>query len=85
MVGSRAWWDPGAEVIAMVSAKGGKFGFVYTGRQNVYRKLRSKGHEQEERAARISNAGRTHAARSTMARKGALHRKAHAYRAGRRR
>lgn len=68
----------------MVSAKGGKFGFVYKSRQNVYRKLRSKGMSKKS-AARISNAGRTHVARSAMSRKGALHRKAHAHRTGRRR
>jgi hypothetical protein len=72
------------EVDAMVSAKGGKYGFVYTSRQNVYRKLRSKG-MSKSKAARISNAGRSHVARSAMARKGALHRKAHAHRTGRRR
>lgn len=68
----------------MVSARGGKFGFVYTSRQNVYRKLRSKG-MSKSKAARISNAGRSHVQRSAMSRKGALHRKAHAHRAGRRR
>jgi hypothetical protein len=58
----------------MVSARGGKYGFVYPRRQNVYRKLRSKGMSKKS-AARISNAGRTHAARSRMARKGARHRR----------
>lgn len=72
------------EVDAMVSAKGGKYGFVYTSRQKVYRELRDKGMSKKS-AARISNAGKTHAARSAMSRKGALHRKAHARRAGRRR
>jgi hypothetical protein len=72
------------EVIAMVSAKGGKFGFVYKSRQKVYRKLRSKGMSKKS-AARISNAGKTHVARSAMSRKGALHRKAHGHRTGRRR
>lgn len=68
----------------MVSARGGKFGFVYTNRQNVYRKLRAKGMSKKS-AARISNAGRSHAQRSAMSRKGALHRKAHGHRTGRRR
>lgn len=68
----------------MVSARGGKYGFVYTARQNVYRKLRSKGMTKKS-AARISNAGRTHVQRSAMARKGAAQRKAHGHRTGRRR
>lgn len=70
--------------MTMVSARGGKYGFVYTSRQNVYRKLRSKG-MSKKKAARISNAGRTHAQRSASARKGALTRKAHGHRTGRRR
>lgn len=59
----------------MVSARGGKYGFVYPSRQNVYRKLRSK-HMSKSKAARIANAGRTHGQRSAMARKGAAHRRA---------
>jgi hypothetical protein len=74
----------GTEVVAVVSARGGKYGFVYKSRQNVYRELRGKGMSKKS-AARISNAGKTHAARSAMSRKGALHRKAHAHRTGRRR
>jgi hypothetical protein len=54
----------------MVSARGGKYGFVYKSRQSVYRKLRSKGYSKSK-AARISNAGRTHGARSRMAKKAA--------------
>lgn len=58
----------------MVSARGGKFGFVYTSRHSVYRKLRAKGYSKEK-AARISNAGRTKTARSRMAKKAARTRK----------
>ncbi len=54
----------------MVSARGGKFGFVYKARQGTYRALRRKG-MSKSKAARISNAGRGHAARSRMAKKGA--------------
>lgn len=58
----------------MVSARGGRYGFVYRSRQNVYRALRRQG-ASKTKAARISNAGRTHAARSVMARKAARTRK----------
>lgn len=58
----------------MVSSRGGKFGFVYPGRQNVYKALRRQG-KSKTVAAKIANAGRTHAARSAMARKGARKRK----------
>lgn len=54
----------------MVSDRGGRYGFVYRARQNVYRALRRQG-ASKAKAARISNAGRTHVARSRMARKGA--------------
>lgn len=57
-----------------VSDRGGKYGFVYKARQDTYRALRRKGFSKEK-AARISNAGRTHAQRSAMARKGARSRK----------
>lgn len=60
----------------MVSSRGGKFGFVYKSRQNVYRALRRQG-KTKRVAAMISNAGLTHAARSAMARKGARTRKRH--------
>jgi len=53
----------------MVSDRGGKFGYVIKSRQNVYRALRRQG-MSKEKAARISNAGKSHAARSRMARKG---------------
>lgn len=59
----------------MVSARGGKFGFVYTSRQNVYRALRRQG-KSKTTAAEISNAGQTRVGRSMMARKAARTRKA---------
>ena len=58
----------------MVSSRGGKYGFVYKSRQNVYRALRRKGFTKSK-AARISNAGRFHIQRSSMARKAARTRK----------
>lgn len=54
----------------MVSSRGGKWGFVYKGRQNVYKALRRQG-KSKTAAAKIANAGRTHTARSAMSRKGA--------------
>ena len=54
----------------MVSDRGGRYGFVYRTRWATYRALRRKG-MSKTKAARISNAGRTHAARSRMAWKGA--------------
>lgn len=59
----------------MVSDRGGRFGFVYKTRQDVYRALRRQG-ASKSKAARISNAGRTHAQRSLMARKAARTRQA---------
>jgi hypothetical protein len=53
----------------MVSARGGRWGFVYSTRQKAYRALRKKG-MSKTRAAQISNAGKSHAQRSAMARKG---------------
>ena len=58
----------------MVSAKGGKFGFVYTSRHNVYRALRRQG-KSKTVAAKIANAGRSHSSRSRMAKKAARTRK----------
>lgn len=58
----------------MVSARGGRWGFVYRSRQAAYRALRKQG-MSKGKAARISNAGQTHAQRSAMARKGAAARK----------
>jgi hypothetical protein len=54
--------------MTMVSSRGGKYGFVYKSRQNVYRALRRKGMTKKA-AARISNAGRFHVQRSRMAKK----------------
>lgn len=59
----------------MVSSRGGKYGFVYASRQNVYRALRRKG-KSKTVAAKIANGGRTHLARKAMAKKGAAHRRA---------
>lgn len=60
----------------MVSARGGRWGFVYTSRQRVYKALRRKG-ASKSKAARISNAGLTHVQRSAMARKAARTRRRH--------
>jgi len=57
----------------MVSARGGKFGFVYSSRHDAYRALRAKG-MSKEKAARIANAGVSKAGRSRMAKKGARRR-----------
>lgn len=54
-----------AEVVAVVSARGGKYGFVYTSRQRVYKALRRQG-MTKSKAARISNAGRTRVGRHRM-------------------
>lgn len=53
----------------MVSSRGGRWGFVYANRQRVYNALRRQG-MSKTKAAKISNAGHTHAQRSAMARKG---------------
>lgn len=58
----------------MVSARGGKHGFVYRSRHNVYRALRRRG-ASKRKAARIANEGRTRTGRSVMARKAAATRK----------
>lgn len=58
----------------MVSARGGKFGFVYTSRHRAYRGIRRSGNSKTK-SAKIANAGRTHAQRSAMARKAARTRK----------
>lgn len=55
----------------MVSARGGKHGFVYRSRHDTYRALRRKRGKTQRSAARISNAGRTFAQRSRMAKKAA--------------
>jgi hypothetical protein len=59
----------------MVSARGGKYGYVAKSRQNVYRALR-RGGASKSKAARISNAGITRAGRVRMARKAARTRRA---------
>jgi hypothetical protein len=59
----------------VVSSAGGKKGFVYRSRHKAYRGIRRKG-ASKSKAARIANAGRTHAARVRMARKAARTRKA---------
>ncbi|MCI3246324.1 hypothetical protein [Streptomyces spinosisporus] len=58
----------------MVSSRGGKYGFVYRSRFSAYRALRRKG-LTKQRAAMISNAGRSFPQRSRMARKAARTRK----------
>jgi hypothetical protein len=58
----------------VVSDRGGRHGFVYRSRHNVYRALRRKGKSQIT-AAKISNAGRSRGGRSRMAKKGARTRK----------
>ncbi|MGY0062832.1 DUF7218 family protein [Streptomyces sp. LZ34] len=60
----------------MVSDRGGRFGFVYRGRQSTYRALRRQG-ASKSKAARIANAGRFFSGRSRMARKGARTRRRH--------
>lgn len=60
----------GVEVVTVVSARGGKYGYVVASRHRAYRALRRKG-ASKSKAARIANAGRTHAGRSRMARKAA--------------
>jgi hypothetical protein len=58
------------EVVTVVSSAGGRKGYVARSRHRVYKALRRKG-MSKEKAARISNAGTTHAQRSRMARKAA--------------
>jgi hypothetical protein len=58
----------------VVSARGGKYGFVYPSRHRAYRALRKRG-KSKSYAAAISNKGRTFAGRSQMARKAARTRK----------
>jgi uncharacterized protein (DUF302 family) len=54
----------------MVSARGGKHGFVFRNRHDVYRALRRQGKTKED-AAQIANAGHTKTGRTTMAKKAA--------------
>jgi hypothetical protein len=57
-----------------VSARGGKYGFVYRSRHRAYRGMAKTGLSKTSRA-RIANAGKTHADRVRMARKAARTRK----------
>lgn len=59
----------------MVSSAGGRKGYVARSRHRAYRALRRK-RMSKSKAARISNAGVTHAQRSRMARKAARTRRA---------
>lgn len=59
----------------MVSARGGKYGYVESHRQDVYRALRREGKSKSD-AARIANAGITRAERKVMGHKAAVTRKA---------
>ncbi len=68
--GGHGAYDRAQEVVSMVSSRGGKYGFVYRSRHKAYRGIRRSGLSKSS-AARISNAGRTHIARSRMAKKGA--------------
>lgn len=58
----------------MVSSRGGRWGYVSKNRQDVYKALRRKGFTKKK-AAKIANAGITHAERSRMAKKAARTRK----------
>jgi len=62
-------------VRAMVSDRGGKYGYVVKSRQNVYRALRRHG-KSKSVAAAIANAGRLRTGRHRMAVKAARTRKA---------
>lgn len=53
---------------------GKRKGHIAKGRRDVYDALRSSGHTKKS-AARIANAGKTHKARSRMAKKAARTRK----------
>lgn len=58
----------------MVSSRGGKYGFVYRDRQDVYRALIREG-KPKQVAAAIANEGHTKAGRKRMARKAAMTRR----------
>lgn len=58
----------------MVSSAGGKKGFVYRDRQDVYRALRRDG-KSKSVAAAIANGGHTKAGRKGMAKKAAMTRR----------
>ena len=59
-----------ALIALLVSDRGGRHGFVYRSRWDVYRALRRQG-KSKAAAAAIANAGHTHAQRSRMAKKAA--------------
>lgn len=59
----------------MVSAKGGKHGYVARSRHDAYRALRGKRRLPKSVAAAIANKGRTKAGRKAMARKAAATRR----------
>jgi hypothetical protein len=59
----------------VVSSAGGRKGYVAPTRHRAYKALRRKG-ASKSKAARIANAGVTHAQRSRMARKAARTRRA---------
>lgn len=58
----------------MVSARGGRFGFVFRSRQDTYRALRRQG-ASKSKAAKIANGGLTFPQRSLMSRRAAKTRK----------
>jgi len=58
----------------VVSARGGKYGYVTTPRQDVYKALRRRGYSKKV-SAMIANRGDTHGERSAMARKAAATRR----------
>lgn len=62
----------------MVSSAGGRKGFVYRSRHKAYRGIKKSVGGNKTKAAKIANAGRTHAARVRMARKAARTRRARA-------
>jgi hypothetical protein len=65
----------GVEVVAVVSDRGGKYGYVVRSRQRAYKALRRKG-ASKSKAARIANAGRLHSGRVRMAKRAARTRRA---------
>jgi len=62
----------------VVSSAGGRKGFVYRSRHKAYRGIKKSVGGNKTKAAKIANAGRTHAARVRMARKAARTRRARA-------
>jgi hypothetical protein len=58
----------------MVSARGGKYGFVYPDRQRVYKALIRKGYSKSK-AARYANGGHTKLQRKAMGHRAAAHRR----------